>query len=73
MKFRSLINESKEEWVLFNITDPENMVIFGNTIAGKFKPFKSEKEARKRIPRDEDEHDPDWKVTTKKEYNKLIK
>ena len=69
-KFNDYINE-KEEWVLYNITDPKGMVIFGNTTGGKFKAFDSKMEARKRVPADGEEHDPDWIALEKSKYLKL--
>ena len=69
--FSNYINE-KEEWVLYNITDPKGMVIFGTSgYGGKITPFTSKSDARRATPRDGEEHDPDYVAVTKKDYYKL--
>jgi hypothetical protein len=51
MSFRNLIES--DEWMLYNIID--NMVIRGHGYQGK-QPFKSEAEARRATPRDDDDY-----------------
>lgn len=68
-KFEDWMNENtdeEEQWVLYDITDPINLV------NGLKEPFKTKLEAIRNKPRDGDSFNKDWKAVTLEEYNKLI-
>jgi len=72
MRFLDFINES-EEWMLYNITNPENLYIRGTGFQGKT-PIKSAIEARKLTPRDGvDGWDKDYIAIKVKDFEKKFK
>jgi len=57
------------EFVAFDITNPEKLVNFGQTMGGRFTPFKSRADALRSVPKDGE----DWVVVTKSKYDKMQK